>query len=46
MAWRIVVKLMGDGTLVEFASVSDRCCRMCVAIQRKLAWRNAKMPRV
>ena len=45
MAWRIVVKRMGNGTRVEFASVID-AVECAVAIQRKLAWRNAKMPRV
>ena len=39
-----VVKLMGDGTLVEFASVID-AVECAVAIQLRLAERNAKMPR-
>ncbi len=38
-----VVKLMGDGTLMEFGSVVD-AVRFAVDVQRKLAERNAGVP--
>jgi adenylate cyclase len=38
-----VVKLMGDGTLMEFASVVD-AVRFAVEIQRAMAERNAQVP--
>jgi adenylate cyclase len=37
------VKLMGDGTLVEFASVVD-AVQCAVALQREMAGRNAEVP--
>ena len=38
-----IVKLMGDGMLVEFASVVD-AVRACVEIQRGMTERNAEVP--
>ena len=38
-----IVKLMGDGLLLEFASVVD-AVECCIAIQRALAARNADVP--
>ncbi len=39
-----IVKLMGDGTLVEFASVVD-AVECAVELQRAMAGRNAEVPR-
>ena len=38
-----IVKLMGDGMLVEFANVVD-AVRACVEIQRGMVTRNAEVP--
>ena len=39
-----VVKLMGDGTLMEFGSVVD-AVNFAVDVQRAMAERNAKVPK-